>query len=51
MVTLHPFLVDFFTGLLGGPSVDHALPIVWSYCTRSASEFTSVYNATSCGVH
>ena len=33
------------------PSVDHALPSVWSYCTRSTVEFTPVFNGTSCGVH
>jgi hypothetical protein len=33
------------------PSVDHALPSVWSYCTRSTTEITPVFNGTSCGVH
>ena len=36
---------------LADPSADHALPSVWSYCTRSKAEFTPVFNGTSCGVH
>ena len=35
----------------GDPSVDHALPSVWSYCTRSYTEITPVFNGTSRGVH
>ena len=51
-VTLHPFYGRFLTlASSADPSVDHALPIVLSHCTRSSAEFMTVFNGTSCGVH